>query len=413
MSTDEIIIYFSRATIHFIYSFLPVFDEKRINLSVEGLKNLYRKNKGRPANRRGIKPYLDLDLEMGYETGETYQASLGDLDIMIEPTMRFFPLGSTCCLSTTVSKRNDTLLSLNDIHAILGLVQSKEADPQSARFIKIEDQKKSFYELFQHIIEQLLINVNEKLKVGEKTSNEIREYGILCNKHLTESSEPQTPWVVTVLDVSDPAVNVFCGTFCNDESPMRAKSTAIRKYEESIAPILFRSVTGADFMLEPAYIRSAHLERLSGISNMNVDARLFVTMSRRSILCMCKKQDDDPAAYFVPVLLDLCEMTRARWHTLVIMNKIIDESMKNFRVGKGALSPKERLQKIINLSDKFIACLEDPSAYVCSGDALREIHERLLDTFKIKDMTEVALKKLDMLERLFSHGLEMSWADEH
>lgn len=395
---------FVRATIHFIYSFLPRLEEDQIVLQEKDFKRLY-KSCGKPDNRKGITPYLDLDLEMGFVQFPDYTGSLNDMAIIVKPMVRLFPLGSTCCLSIHASKKGGARLSTDDIHSLLCLVRQKQGMSPSPKVIHVENEEKSIYDVFQHILKQLV----DKANAGHEQEGKL---SIMCNDHLLKTDpEPQTPWVVTVLELTEPAHKAFCDSFSNADSPLLAKSKAISAFEQDIAPILFRSVTGSDFQVEPAYIRSAYLEQRPGIYNMNVDARLFVHISRRSILCLCDRQKEDPAAYFIPVLLDLCEITRARWHALILMNKIMDESLKNFRSGEGT-TPKQRLERIISLSDRFATCLEDPGTFVCSGDALREIHERLKDTFRIKDLAEVILRKLDMLERLYRHGLEMRWAEK-
>ena len=230
---------------------------------------------------------------------------------------------------------------------------------------------------------------------------------------------------------------------------------------------------------------------------MSLDARLFVQMSRRSILCMCQNQEQDPAKNFIPVLLDISEMIMARWHVLLTINKIIDETLHNFkgysfywdyipgidenkfleflvtnfgidwvwkariekidygrkiRISKEkaslflildldeakatmkiderrsvefvvkmennlikiqkSITPKEKPERIMQVSDRFTNCHEDPSTYLCSGDTLRDIQDRLLDTFRITNLTDIVLKKLDMLERLRLHQLELRWAEQ-
>ena len=87
---------------------------------------------------------------------------------------------------------------------------------------------------------------------------------------------------------------------------------------------------------------------------------------------------------------------------------MLDNSLKNF--SNAERTPKDRLKSIIELINKFTTSLEEPSTYLISGDALREIHEELISSFRLEKLIELLLKKIDMLERLYRYNLELSWA---
>lgn len=421
------------ATINFIYSFLPVTNEMSLSSAIlERIYDLYKDKKdfvcgeGKPGNRTGISSYLALNIEMGYMAFPEFSGKLESgsviIDVVVQPMVRVFPLGSSCCITVSASKKQvkrekgkgaeEQNIDVKDVNRILHLVSQIKNSVAKYKISRIKSDHYSFkgnkstvYNVFKFVTDRIVKDFNDKYHDPNV------KLDLLCKEHLNiKLKEPKCPWVVSILELEGTACEVFCGSIPSLESPRAEKSRAIRSYEEVIAPILYRSVTGEDFQIEPAYINPPMRPEGMGIYNMNLDARLFLHMSRRSILCMCQSQDKNPATYFIPVLLDLCERSHSRWQSLIVLNKILDESLRNFTERES--QPKEKLQKMIKLINKFTICLEDPTTYVISGDALREIHEKLVDTYRLKDLMEVVLKKVDMLERLYRHGIELRWADD-
>lgn len=410
-----------KATIHFIYSFMPVTNEMALKQELikeicsihDNLPGIMGRI-GKPIKRIGISSYMALKLEMGYLNFPTLKGKLDGIDITIEPTIRIFPIGSSCCLSVSADtkeiKNRKINIDLDDVHKILHLVSQKKNQSTrykitdiASNYYKFEEKKCTIYNIFRFLVDKIIENIN----LYKKNEEDVK---LLCEKFLNEKfEEPQCPWVVSVLEVKGSAYEAFCGSFSKKDFPLISKFDAIRKYNKDIAPILYRSVTGSDFQIEPAYVPTPFAGNQIGLANMNVDARLFVHMSRRSVLCICKNQKKDPPKYFIPVLLDLCEMTHSRWQALIILNRVLDDSLKNFTRKKS--TTRVRIRSIISLIDKLTTCLEDPASYVIGGDALKELHEKLIDTYRLKDLVELMLKKLDMLEKLFQHGLELSWTE--
>jgi hypothetical protein len=422
------------ASVHFIYSLLPVTtngdEEADLVLHAESIRNFYsavrqipgaRARAGLPSDRRGISPFLDLNLDMGYVQFPKCEGAIGGLALSATLLLRVFPLGSACCVKVRVRKRNGAMLAPEDIQRVLGTVRRKHGDRRSPRIFKTPDGPKSVYELFWHSCEALQERANKQAVArGGRQRGKIE---LLCKRHLhnTLNSEPQTPWIVTVLELAGPAHDAFCGTFSHAGrkygiTPAMAKDRAIAEYEDQIAPLLFHAVRPS-FHVEPMYMRPPYPGAIPGPYSLNVEAEMFVAMSRRSVLCLCgnARRKDGAASYFLPTLLDLCEITRARWQGLIVLNKMLDESLGNFRLNNRRMRPIEarrrRLRQIVSLSDRFSSSQNDPGAYVCSGDALRDIHERLSDIFKISELSKAVQQKLDALERLYRHGLELAWAE--
>ena len=149
-----------------------------------------------------------------------------------------------------------------------------------------------------------------------------------CHRRYSEEGDDaQSPWVVTVLEVDQPLADVFCDWFADEVDPAAAKAERIKPYHQDIARILFRSVSGMDFYLEPTYLSYSSEGPVPRFNSVNVDARLFVCISTRSILCICQDKGQDPGLYFIPAALDLYETIRSQWHMLVIMNKMLDGAL--------------------------------------------------------------------------------------
>lgn len=417
-----------KATIHFIYPFLPVME--RVALSREALERIAackddipdcQGGLGKPDTRSGLSTYMALDLDMAYLRLPPLTGRVENLDVLIEPTVRVFPLGSTCCFTVrapnlTTDQGGPADIQLDDVHKLLHLVSQKrnlKADYEitgiKAAGYEIPGGRTTLFELLTIVVDNIVKRFNWDEQLNQELPPE-KQLTLLGKGHFNKCvDEYQCPWVVTVLEPEGSMLKAFCTSFADEMNPRHAKRDAIREYEKHILPILYRSVKKADFEVDPAYPNLIGHESSAGIHNMNIDARLFVHMSRRSILCMCASQQEDPAHYFLPVLIDLCEMIHTRSNTLILLNKILDESLKNF-AGK-EMSPKQRLHKIIGLINQFMSCLEDPTTYVISGDALREIQEKLMDTSRIESLSDVVLKKMDMLQQLYKYRLELSWAE--
>lgn len=420
-----------KATVYFIYSFMPTLNEfslkdKDIILLYESLKSEQTLNgkitfdEGKPKSRIGISTFNSLEHKnIGFLQLPFMDVEAESLTLKITPLFRFFPNGSTLTFQVETQTED---IQPNEIHEILHLVSQEKNEkakvPIILQHIETNDNAFMFYEQFfvndngkykTTIFELFKGIVKKTLSLDEDKNEENKDkikFNLKCEQYLNKNQqEPRTPWVITVLDVDDELHNVFCSGQLDESLSSDVKSDAILEHSKIIAPILYRSVTGEDFKLEPSY---PFLPKRLNFFNLNLDSRLYVDISRRSILCITNDQLQKPASYFIPVLLDISEMTFTRWQSLLIINKIIDDALKNFT--DETLNARERVEKIMKLIIKFSSCLEDTSNYFIGGDALREIHDKLIDNFKINDLLNITLKKIDMLEKYSKYSLEISWS---
>ncbi len=456
-----------KTTIHFMYSFMPSSNDFTLNerdiirltntfSSLDNLKSKVEFNFGKPENERtGISAYNSLRHEnIGFINLPSLLVSLNTFSLSIDPMFRFFPNGS---ILTFKVKTRGAKTSQKEIHQALQLVSQiknkkakkvfsfiNELNQETIGFYKelfdidTKDKEEELENIYQQENSILEIKYTPSIELVEKFLNEKKEitlfelfkglvkkilliasndpelehpYKLKCKEFLNSNQEePRTPWIVTVLDVE----GELAGAFCPDQPNISLSTDSKQQinYSKLIAPILYRSVTEEDFSLEPSYLL---LPKRMNFFNINLDSRLYVDISRRSILCISKDQNKNPGKYFIPVLLDISEMTFSRWQSLLIINKIIDEALKNFKGDNNeySLNAKERVERIMNLIIKFSSCLEDMSNYFIGGDALREIHDKLLDNFKIDDLLSLTLSKIDMLEKYYKYSVEISWAKRY
>ncbi|MCD4773081.1 MAG: hypothetical protein K8R41_06830 [Bacteroidales bacterium] len=458
-----------KATIYFNYSFMPSSND--FTLKDDDIEKLYKAlenedklkdrindkyNFGKPKERIGISSFNSLEHKnIGYLQLPEMLVKIDSINLTIEPLFRFFPNGSTLTFKV---ETQDSEIDQYIIHKVLHMVSqernekadvtfvfSKEIDKASKHFYKDffnidtkeeekeivvyhkekeldinytpeiklshdffteENQNITLFQLFKGLVEKYILVASKEEKLNEKEKKDKKDvlFKLKCKEYLnTNEEEPRTPWVITVLDVDDELNEILCSGGSNNE-----RTNAILEKSKLIAPILYRSVSGSDFELEPSY---PFLPKRLNFFNLNLDSRLYVDISRRSILCIKTNEQKYPAYYFIPVLLDISEMTFSRWQSLLIINKIIDEALKNFT--EKSLSAGDRVKKIMNLLNKFSACIEDTSNYFIGGDALREIHDKLIDNFKVNDLMNITLRKIDMLERTYKYQLEQAWTEPY
>jgi hypothetical protein len=311
--------------------------------------------------------------------------------------IRIFPSGATCCLTVDVTAEPTQKLSTADILKLLNLTSQRAAASTGApELVCLEGEDsggKSLYDRFEELVTNLCTEHSlDRLDVRY----DLIEPGREC----------QSPWLVTVAAVDDEIAEAFCGHGDAADDPARSKMIKIRRYEPSIAPILFRSVAKQLF-LEPAYVEPPTPVGVPGLFSVNLDARLFVCMSRRSILCICEDSDVDPASYFVPGVLDICEMVRARWHSLVTLNRLIDLTIRQM------VDPKKKRRfkqsKVLSLRQMLATGLEDPTVYIIAGDALSKLYLNLRDVFRLDELKNTLIEKMDLMDRVYRDVLELSW----
>jgi hypothetical protein len=381
-----------KVTVHFIFSFA---------YSRAG-DQLSDWTPGTPHPERGvIFPYLALKEEgaawkRAPEVDAVVQNSAVSIRTSLGALTRVFPTGGTCTLKVQTKDDPERRFKTNDVLALLDLVKQRfDSGPDSILRVDGDDQPCHLYSRFLR-------------SLVESSASSItwldREHQLVDT-----DSESQSPWVITVAEVDGDVASAFCDGADNGEDPARSKMLRLRRYEQDIAPILFRSVTDTLF-LEPAYVQPPTPVGVPGLFSVNLDARLFVSMSRRAILCICRNDNEDPAAYFIPGLLDICELVRGRWHALIILNKLLDLTIRDIASRKG--TRQMRQAKLMERRQALATCLEDPTLYIVAGDALSKLYSDLKDIFRLEDLKSTLLTKMDLADKVLSDTQELEWMEK-
>jgi hypothetical protein len=379
-------------TVHFIYSFA---------YSREG-EQLPDWTSGTPHPERGvIFPHLALKQEgAAWKRAREIDAVVQNSEISIRTSLgaliRVFPTGGTCTLKVQTKDDPQRRFKPKDVLALLNMVKQRfDSSPDSILRVDGDEESCNLYSRFLR-------------SLGESSAPSITW---LDRKHqlVDTDSESQSPWVVTVAEVDGDVASAFCGGADAGDDPARSKMLRLRRYEEDIAPILFRSVTDTLF-LEPAYVQPPTSVGVPGLFSVNLDARLFVSMSRRAILCICRDAKQDPAAYFIPGLLDICELVRARWHALIILNKLLDLTIRDIASRKG--TRQMRQTNLMERRQALATCLEDPTLYIVAGDALSKLYSDLRDIFRLEDLKSTLLAKMDLADKVLSDAQELDWMEK-
>jgi hypothetical protein len=378
---------FKAVTVHFIYSFVLRSADRIVIRPSEDLAQLndsiFTIESG-PVRKKGIQPHLQLTSEarhFEYHVAERHEIVDPEMDIRVpcevRRTIRLFPTGGTCTIAVTIRQQTERPLGREDVLRMFSLVHD---DPD---FTFEWDANAFVPELFEAAL-TAICSKDGKLRWLDK-----------------EYVKKQDPWVVTVLEVIGPAADELLTGSTIDTDPARTKMLYIRRYEEELAQILFRSIA-KDFLLEPAYLSAPSAVGVPGLYSVNLDARLNVHLSHRSMLCVCRDANESPASYFVPSLLDMCELARSRWHTLVILNKEIDRTLFNLRntIEDEAGDPRLR-REIMQIREWLAVSMDDQLMYTVAGDALSRIYHIYRDWLRLDSLKELLFQKVDLLDRLY------------
>ena len=372
------------------------------------------------------------------------------INIDIKPIIRIFPKGVSCTLKVIATHIEGDYFQENEVYKILHLVgmnqncaanyiveyDKSEYDTEYDVFTNDGDEDEEFYTLENNIVRFTLFNLFRLMirkcilnPFKEKFERNIEdEVSLLCAKHLIQPScnedsnifertETQSPWVVSNLELTEDCYRDISSLSHDDPSEILGtnKAKKLKKYQRAITPLVFRTpdLSMKDFTFDTTYYHYSEWESdYLPIYSIHFDNRLFVQMSRRSILTLTKKDgiiESYPGKYFIPGLLDVSELVRVRWQTLLLLNYLSDRHIRSIKTGEffkpvqeSSLIDSSGIDPIIDQIYQLSTCLDSPSSYVVSGDALREIQERLNDTFRVRELTSVVLKKADILERLRS-----------
>ena len=411
--------------VYFIYSFALANKVSGFEYEPVDAEKLFRRQTstqgiGTPASRQGIKQHLELCDQIGWKQHAEIRAevvrSKGTADkrkfvqpsqIRIQPLVRVFRAGATCCFGVRLVTASAPTVSVETIHDLLGLVQQTEGELTPSRLrIQGTPRLTTLHQLFVECVRgYATARGNKKLTLYWLDDSE----GYISLRPHGQEGESQSPWVVTVAEVKGETAEAFCSSWSKHQNPAREKAFRIKKYEPEVAGVLYRSVTGGDLSLEPGYIDARIPGEPLGLHSVNLDARLYVAMSNRSMFCVrrCGEEDRDATSYFIPDLLDLCEMVRARWHMLIIMNRYLDKVLDQLKDEDSTAEQKMRL--VISARKWLARLLEDPELYRVAGDALANISLRLKDVFREAALRKLLLEKADLIERIRAGIGELDW----
>ncbi|MCD4742939.1 MAG: hypothetical protein K8R67_10740 [Desulfobacteraceae bacterium] len=422
-------------TIHFIYSFSlskkPESDDK-VNYVIDPAIALQCKSRdfrrvalGNPNCRNGIMPHIIFTQNKKF--ADSAYVDFGAMDAVIQPDevkininrlIRIFRTACTCTISIEVPRSIKNKMTTSNTLDFLNLVRLKirNVGGKSQKRIEIGNGSKERWNKQESIYSIFFKTLKSFVQHCRKTKN-IRLLGAV-NKMIDLNKENQTPWIVTVTEVDGEIERAFCQDYSNENDPSAAKMRAIGKYEKDIAPIVFRSI-GPDMPLEPTYTDPPTPNGLPGLFNMGLDSRLYINMSRRSALIICASKDKDPARFFLPDFLNICEIVRTRWHMLILMNRVIDTTMKSLREAamadrisvnsKNKFNMQAHLLKFISLKEWLTTSSDDPGIYVVAGDALSRLNSDLVNTFRIEELRNLVMNKLSLMERIFRNYQEWRW----
>lgn len=455
--------------LNFIYSCIPVMN----SVGIASYKSIFGKDtedvlvelndgsklkfdRGIPKSRRGISQYMTLKLNAGFtflpelpkcnlnlnhykfktdkKGKENYRKFKTDntdpqgISFTIHPIIRIFPYGSSVTFEVRGNSIENKFYNENDIQRFLHLIgMNKNCSPNyliesdakpeylTSKFYKEDSKKISFtlYGLFQSIVryifeDSLAKYCNKEIQLLCKT----RLYKGDPNLSTFENIESQSPWVVSCLEVGGQTSEIFnYNKNIESELPGYEKSIILKPYQNVINGLCLRipDLNLEDFRYEDAYSNWAEWSSVNlSMYNLYYDERLFVQMSRRSIFTLTEDDEVYPSRYFIPALLELSEMTRSRWQTLVILNDQFDEFINELYEDSHHKSGRE-LKVIIDKLLFVSKTLETPSLFVVSEDSLKEIHERLNETFNIELLVKTVLKKSQIYEKLYKSKLQLDW----
>lgn len=378
---------------------------------------------GAPESRKGIPPHLEFitdeyrSINFSVRCIESIVNGLNypqitnlKCCITIDALVRLMPNSSTCSFSITTSPsplntqsdEETYKISTKDVHKLLQLIKSKGQEASSQPSLLFPSGAKiTLYGLFKLIIKKIC----EPIEGGDTKLEWLETQG--DKPMISKSTENQTPMVTSILEVDEHTAKAFCQSGSKGKDPAQSKMLEIQEYEEEIAPILFRAPkSNSDnipvLMLEPSYMRSTTPLGVPGLFNMGVDARIYFNISRRSALCICENANKSPADHFINDLLNLIEIVRARWHMLIIMNQVLDHSIRDFRSGIDDIEYEgNKLREMVRLREWLSTSLEDPGIYVVAGEFLSNLSNKLEKTFRIDELRQLVLGKLKLLEALY------------
>jgi hypothetical protein len=158
--------------------------------------------------------------------------------------------------------------------------------------------------------------------------------------------------------------------------------------------------------------------QMDSLASCTPHDRYWLSLHLRSctyMYCMdAYTADGYPRAYFRS-LLDTIELLRAQWHAYTVYGEYLDGLLHELS-GPDVLarwtSARSVLSDIAKARRQLASCLESPISHKRAAGSLQEVFAQGLDVFGIERLEALVLRKLQMVDRLYSDLLELSRAAE-
>jgi hypothetical protein len=418
---------YQRVKLHLIFSFCLAHEKDP--LYDKDVRRIARKMKGwsadLPKDRQGsISPFLCVNIPRAFKLVRLGKADVGGQAVEVSAMFRLFGVGGTATIIFDLEGPGPRSLTTASTHALFGATGLSYKAQASATPIQFSDKEyASAYALFHALLDEecktLARELQEPLKWFDMDTDIIDQ----------DAKIPQSPWSVTAYEVSGPEHDAFCsGTDSKRPMDTEEKAQRILPYIHDIGPILFRSVSGETFPIEPTYRgQEGGIDAGLGtsLSSMHLDARLFVCSSRRNVLCITDKFDNDAGRYFLPGVLGMSELVRARWHSLIVINRSLDRILDDYSETKDVgdfssdsegkpvesrrLAEQLQLTRIVTSRRWIARVLDDPGIYMIAGDALAALYARGKEIFALDELMTLLVRKADLIDRLHANEQQLSW----
>jgi len=193
----------------------------------------------------------------------------------------------------------------------------------------------------------------------------------------------QVPYLVIDGELANDSFEHF---FCSRAN----RPSELREHQESLLPQLavlllrFFSPDAHDKLNRDSLIREFALSyQRPIIPSMNVNEDVFTYLHRGAAICLTRKRDTAPSRFVLPSFLDVVEAYRARRHSLMVANLMLDWLLAdlsattpwNAEVWQNSFDRAEEVRRALarQLVDPHLAMLDGHLGY----DIMKVLHERL------------------------------------